>query len=68
MSVSEQDIWRAAAQMVKLYPDGAELAAAMRADKALDMGDMFNFDLWKRVAAAARELARQKPDKGEGLN
>jgi hypothetical protein len=32
--MEEIDIWRAAKQMLDLYPNGAEMAAAQRADKA----------------------------------
>jgi len=53
--------------MLDLFPEGAEMAAAQRADKAYGQGDMFNFDLWTRITRAVRELERTKPD-GQALN
>jgi hypothetical protein len=66
--IREIDIWHAAQKMIELYPEGAEIAAATRADAALDQGDMFNFELWKRVAKTVRELECQKASQGEKLN
>jgi hypothetical protein len=66
--LEEIDIWRAAKQMLDLYPEGAELAAAQRADKALEMGDVFNYHLWTRITKAVQDLERQKPKRGEPIN
>jgi hypothetical protein len=66
--MEEIDIWRAAKQMVELYPEGAVMAAAQRADSAYEQGDMFNFELWRRITKAVSELERQKPDEGEAIN
>jgi len=66
--MEEIEIWRAAKQMLDLYPDGAELAAAQRADKALEIGDMFNFSLWTRITKAIQEIERQKPGSDEAVN
>ncbi len=68
MAIPEVDIWRAAKKMIELYPEGAEIAAATRADAALDQGDMFNFNLWKRVTQAIHELERTKPCDDETIN
>jgi hypothetical protein len=65
--MEEIDIWRAAKQMLDLYQDGAEMAAAQRADKAYEQGDMFNFNLWQRITKAIGELLRQ-PSSGEAVN
>lgn len=54
--------------MIDLYGPTASFAAAQRADKALDRGDMFNFELWKRITKAAAELERKKPSAGEPTN
>jgi hypothetical protein len=51
-----------------MYAPDAELAAAKRADAALDHGDMGGVDLWKRITRVTAELARQKPTGGETLN
>ena len=61
LPVSDTVIWRAANQMIKLHPEEPELAACQRADAAYELGDMFNFELWQRVAKAVRELLRTKP-------
>jgi len=66
--VTEIEIWRAAAQMIKMFGDEAELMACQRADGAIDQGDAFNEKLWTRVAAAVKELQRQAPTSGEPLN
>jgi hypothetical protein len=66
--MEEIDIWRAAKQMLDRYPDGAEMAAAQRADKAYEEGDMFNFNLWRRITKAVGELLRQKPSSDEAVN
>jgi hypothetical protein len=68
LSVEEIDIWRAAKKMIELYPEGAEIAAATRADAALDQGDVFNFNLWKRVTKAIHKLECAKPRDGETIN
>lgn len=62
------DIWRAAKQMLELYPEGAEMAAAQRADASYEQGDMFNFELWRRITNAVKELERQKPHVDEPLH
>jgi hypothetical protein len=54
--------------MLDLYPEGAEMAAAQRADKDYKQGDMFNFDLWRRIAKAVGELLRQKLGSNKAVN
>lgn len=66
--VTEIEVWRAAAQMVRMFGDDAEIMACQRADGAIDQGDAFNEKLWTRVAAAVKELQRQKPNACEPLN
>jgi len=51
-----------------MYGDGAELAAAQRADKAIDQGDPEGEALWKRIVRAVRGLQRQKPDASESAH
>ena len=60
--LSELDIWRAAAAMVKHFGDGAALEAAQRADRLLDEGDTVGLAVWLRIARAIEELQRDKPD------
>ena len=62
------DIWRAAAQMVKLYGEGASFTAATRADALLDQGDTEGCHVWQRIVAAIGELGRHEPRDGEGVN
>jgi hypothetical protein len=65
--ISDLDVWRAAHQIIKLYPDEPELAACQRAHAAYEVGDMFNFELWQRIAKAVREML-SKPSKEALLN
>lgn len=53
------DIWRAASQMIDLYPDEAESASLKRADSALAQGDLFNFQLWSKITKAVQALERK---------
>lgn len=66
--MEDRDIWAAAQKILELYPEGAEMAAAQRADAAIAAGDPFNEKLWTRVLAAVRELQRQKPTASEQVN
>jgi hypothetical protein len=67
-AVGEIDIWRAANQLIRRYPDDPVLEGALRADLALGQGDMFNFHLWQRVAKAVAELQQGTPGDGEAVN
>jgi hypothetical protein len=67
-AVGEIDIWRAANQLIRRYPDDPILEAALRADLALGRGDMFNSHLWQRIAKAVAELQRGTPGDGEAVN
>jgi hypothetical protein len=52
--VSELEVWRAAAQLRKQFPETPWLEAAHRADRAYAAGHMFHFRLWGRVTRALR--------------
>jgi hypothetical protein len=52
--VSEMEVWRAAAQLRRQYPQNSWLEAARRADRAYAAGHMFHFRLWGRVTHALR--------------
>jgi hypothetical protein len=54
--------------MLMLFPEDAVMSAAQRADKALEMGDIFNFNLWSRITVAIYKLQRQKPGAEEAMN
>lgn len=62
--VEQIDIWRAAAQLVKMYGVDAELMACQKADAAIEAGDPFNERLWRRVASVLRELQTDVPPEG----
>jgi hypothetical protein len=67
--VDDLTVWRAAKQMIKMFGDSDPAnMAAQRAEIARQIGDMFNFDLWGRVANAVKELLKQKPDSPKDLN
>jgi hypothetical protein len=66
--VTDLEVWRAAQQIINLHPQEPELAACQRADAAYEAGDMFNFELWTRIAKAVRELGRTRPQVGKAIN
>jgi len=65
--VSDTVICRAANQMIKRYSDKAAMKAALRANAAMEIGDMFNSELWNRVTVSVQELERTNPP-GKALN
>jgi hypothetical protein len=66
-NVSELKIYRASNQLIRLYPRDADAEAARRSRQAYDLGDMFNFHRWARIARAAMELGR-KTSRGHARN
>jgi hypothetical protein len=68
MKVSDLDVWRAAQQIINRYPDEPELVACQRADAAYELGDMFNFALWQRVAGAVKQLLHTRSPNPEAIN
>src|ERR1044071_149461 len=54
--VLDLEVWRAAQQIIRRYPEEPELAAYRRADAAWDAGNASRFQLWMRIAKAVREL------------
>jgi hypothetical protein len=65
--ISDVEIWRAAHQLLKQYPEEPDMVAAQRADADYEQGDIFNFNLWTRIMGAVQALLRTRPD-GETLN
>jgi hypothetical protein len=61
--VSEIDVWRAANQLMRQFPEDPVLEAAQRADRAYEAGDMFNFRLWTRITKAVGQLLDKRPDR-----
>lgn len=56
--VQHGDIWRLAARLIGMFGDGAEMAAAMYADKALARRDLAASIKWKRAALAIQQMKR----------
>ncbi len=61
--VLRDDIWRLAARLIRMFGDGAEMAAAMYADKALARRDLQASIKWKRAASAIQQMQRAVPRK-----
>ena len=66
--VAEDDIWRAANQMIKSYGDKAATEAASRSDAASKAGDEFNQKLWFDVMTCVQELQRRADLGPNGMN
>ena len=66
--MDEIDVWRTAKILIDAHGMDALIHAAMRADHALEDGNLDGVNVWKRVAQAVEELQRQKPKAGEGVN
>jgi len=66
--VEDIEVWRAANQIIQAYPEEPEFVASQRADAAYSAGDMFNFELWTRIARAVGALVRTKPHVGTAIN
>jgi len=60
--VDEIDIWRTAKILIDAHGEDASTHAALRADHALEDGNMDAVAVWKRVMKAVEALQRQKPD------
>jgi hypothetical protein len=61
-------VWRAANQLIQRYGKGASSEATERSNAAIEAGDVFNHELWKRVWWVVGELERTKPKAGEAIN
>jgi hypothetical protein len=66
--LDDKTVWRRAKKMLELFPDSASLEAAQRADKALEQGDLDNFNLWQRITRATEKLERGKPGACDAIN
>ena len=63
-----ENIWRAAALLVKRHGADAAMVAAQCADDLLAAGDFEGCAVWKRIIAAVKELERTKPADDERVN
>lgn len=66
--MDEIDIWRTAKILIDSHGTDAPIHAAMRADHALEDGNLDAVAVWKRVMRAVEELQRQKPKSIEPLH
>ncbi len=57
-TVSDLDIWRAAALVVKHHGADAAIHAATRADELLAAGDLDGQRVWLRILSTVREQQR----------
>jgi hypothetical protein len=61
-------VMRAANQLIQQYGKRASSEATERSNAAIEVGDVFNHELWKRVWWTVGELERAKPSPGEAIN
>jgi len=64
----EMEIFRAANQLMQQNKETAQAEATKRSHAAYAVGDMFNFQMWARVAQAVVTLGQQKPDRPNAIN
>ena len=65
---SEQDIYRAAKELIKQHGEDATIHAAMRADELLEAGDLDGQATWKRILKTIEELQSRERPEGEKLH
>jgi hypothetical protein len=53
---------------MKQYGERAAMEAGLKANGALERGDMFNAELWQRVMVAVQELEGTKPRDGTAIH
>ncbi len=58
--ISDLDIYRSAAVLIREHGKGAAVEAASRADAMLEKGDFDGQKVWKRILAAVQELQRME--------
>jgi len=66
--IPARDIWKAAELMVKRYREDAVAQAALRAEEALDEGDLNGGASWMAIVRAIEEMWRSEPREGELVN
>jgi hypothetical protein len=66
--MDERIIWRSAQIMMAEHGDGAELAAAMWADKMCLENDETAFRVWVRITVAIIDLERTGPGDREFIH
>ena len=63
--VSDIDIYRTAAALIKQHGDEAPIHAAMKSDAMLARGDLDGRSVWLRIVDAIRDMQREIPRPGE---
>jgi len=66
--IPDLDIYRSAGVIIMQYGEDAPIHAAMRADAALEGGDLDGLRVWKRILRAVEELQRAAPKSGESVH
>jgi hypothetical protein len=66
--IQEMEIFCAANQLVQQNLETAQSVATNRSHAAYAVGDMFNFQMWGRVAQAVTVLAQAKPNSPKAIN
>jgi hypothetical protein len=66
--ISELEVMRAANQLMQQNPETAQAVATERSRVAYALGDVFNFNLWERVAQAVVTLNQSKPEGPNAIN
>ena len=66
--IFDLDIYRSAKVIINQYGKDAPIYAAMRADAALEGGDLDRLRVWKRILRAVEELQRKAPKSGEAVH
>ena len=66
--MNDPDIWRLAARLIKTYEDGAEMAAALYADKALAKNDIEASAKWNRIVFAIQQLSYRAAPACKAMN
>ncbi len=66
--MEDEDIRRLAVRLTRIYEDGAEMAAAMYAERALAQRDVAASIRWKRIIFAIQQLQKRKPPGMKAVN
>jgi hypothetical protein len=59
----EIDLYRTAAEMIKIHGEDANLHAAMKSDQLLDAGDTVGAKVWRDIVKRIEILQLQKTDR-----
>lgn len=68
LPMNDPNIWRLAARLIKTYEEGAEMAAAMYAEKALAKNDFGASAKWNRIVFAIQQLSCRAAPASKAMN